>query len=90
MFYITKFTLCNCVFFCSVMCSGIKHTEWTSEQDEILIDFVRSHEILYNVQCKDYRKTQLKQSLWKEIAQILEITGNTIIQLLITIKNIYL
>lgn len=60
------------------MCSasGLKHTEWTSEQDEILIDFVKSHECLYNVQCKDYRKTQLKQNLWKEIAQILEITGN--------------
>lgn len=78
------------VFFYSVMCSGIKHTEWTSEQDEILIDFVRSHECLYNVQCKDYRKTQLKQSLWKEIAQILQITDNTIIQLLITMNNIYL
>ncbi|KAF5302420.1 hypothetical protein FQR65_LT08508 [Abscondita terminalis] len=59
-----------------IMCSGIKHTEWTSEQDEILIDFVRNHESLYNVQSKDYRKTQLKQSLWKEIAQILQITDS--------------
>lgn len=66
----------------------MKHTE--CEQDEILTDFVRSHECLYNVHCKDYRKIQLKQSLWKEIAQIPQITGNAIIQLLNTVKNIYL
>lgn len=48
---------------------------WSSEQDEILIDFVRSHESLYNVKSTDYRKTQLKQKLWHEIGAILHRTG---------------
>lgn len=49
-----------------------KNVVWTLEEDEILIDFVKNHEPLYNVKCKDYRKTQLKLNLWREIANIME------------------
>lgn len=45
---------------------------WTLEQDEILIDFGRAQECLYNIQLKNDRKTQLKQTLWKEIGGILK------------------
>lgn len=48
---------------------------WSSEDDEILIDFVRVHEILYNVKHKDYRQTQMKQKLWCEVGEILNKTG---------------
>ncbi|KAL1489832.1 hypothetical protein ABEB36_013764 [Hypothenemus hampei] len=51
------------------MCS--EQREWSSEHDELLIDFVKNHECLFNIQCKDYRKTQLKQGYWKELSKIL-------------------
>jgi hypothetical protein len=43
-------------------------TCWSSEEDELLIDFVKSHEMLYNVKSKDYGQAQLKQNLWCEIS----------------------
>lgn len=49
--------------------------DWTSEFDEVLIDFVKNHEALYNVKCNDYRKNQLKQNFWKEIGNNLKRTG---------------
>ncbi|KAF5298136.1 hypothetical protein FQA39_LY02560 [Lamprigera yunnana] len=51
---------------------------WNSEQDEILIDLVKNRELIYNVKCKEYRKGQLKQNVWREIAAILNKTGMTI------------
>lgn len=30
-----------------------RNVVWTLEEDEILIDFVKNHEPLYNVKCKD-------------------------------------
>lgn len=44
---------------------------WSSEDDEIVIDFVRNHEA--NIKSKDYRKSQLKQNWWREIGEILNI-----------------
>ncbi|GFW68973.1 uncharacterized protein TNCV_2918711 [Trichonephila clavipes] len=38
---------------------------WIPEEDEILIDFVRNHELLYNIRHPDYRKAQAKQHLWE-------------------------
>lgn len=60
---------------------------WTLEQDEMLIDFVKNHELLYNVKCKDYRKTQTKLHLWKKIANILgdNKTGMYYVYILLTI-----
>lgn len=48
---------------------------WTSEKDEILINFVRMHEEIYNIKCKGYRNTQYKQKLWCDIGVILNKTG---------------
>ncbi|XP_041972447.1 uncharacterized protein LOC121728349 [Aricia agestis] len=53
------------------MCSN-----WTSEEDKVLINFVRNHEIIYNVKSKDYRKTHLKQNLWREIGDVLDKTDS--------------
>ena len=44
-----------------------QQVSWTSEQDDILIDFVRSYEALYNIKSAEYRKIQVKQKLWHEI-----------------------
>ncbi|GFX43084.1 uncharacterized protein TNCV_2711281 [Trichonephila clavipes] len=46
-----------------------------SNKDEILIDFVRNHELLYNIRHPDYRKAQAKQHLWESIGTILEKSG---------------
>ncbi|GFX43081.1 uncharacterized protein TNCV_2711251 [Trichonephila clavipes] len=48
---------------------------WIPEEDEILIDFVRNHELLYNIRHPDYRKAQAKQHLWESIGTILEKSG---------------
>ncbi|GFW77455.1 hypothetical protein TNCV_2498481 [Trichonephila clavipes] len=45
---------------------------WTPEEDEILIDFVRNHDVLYNIRHPDYRKAQTKQHLWESIGTTLE------------------
>jgi hypothetical protein len=52
-----------------------QQNNWSSEQDEIVIDFVRNHEAFYNVKSADYRKMQLKQKLWYEVGAILHKTG---------------
>jgi hypothetical protein len=49
-------------------------TCWSSE-DELVIDFVKNHEMLYNVKSKEYRQAQLKQNLWCEIGGTLNKTG---------------
>ncbi|XP_063832100.1 uncharacterized protein LOC135081298 [Ostrinia nubilalis] len=42
---------------------------WSAQEDEILIDFVKVNEALYNTKCADYRKPHVKQNLWCEIAE---------------------
>ncbi|GFV81207.1 uncharacterized protein TNCV_4772351 [Trichonephila clavipes] len=49
---------------------------WTPEEDEILIDFVRNHDVLYNIRHPDYRKGQTKQHLWESIGTSLEKSGS--------------
>ncbi|VVC96973.1 unnamed protein product [Leptidea sinapis] len=44
---------------------------WSSKEDEQLIEFVRAHEVLYNVKNENHRKKQLKQKLWCEVGEIL-------------------
>ncbi|GFY49177.1 uncharacterized protein TNIN_285061 [Trichonephila inaurata madagascariensis] len=44
---------------------------WTPEEDEILIDFVRKHDVLY-IRHQDYRKAQTKQHLLESIETTLE------------------
>lgn len=43
---------------------------WSSENDEILIDFVRNHEVIYNIKSKEYRKSQLKQNTRREYLEM--------------------
>ncbi|GFY76657.1 hypothetical protein TNIN_443251 [Trichonephila inaurata madagascariensis] len=45
---------------------------WTPEEDEILIDFVINHDVLYNIRHQDYRTAQTKQHLWESIGTTLE------------------
>lgn len=60
--------------FCTVRCSSLENNvvkmagnvAWNCEQDEILIDFVRNNEFIYNIKCKEYRNTQRKQQVWWE------------------------
>ncbi|GFW91731.1 uncharacterized protein TNCV_4501501 [Trichonephila clavipes] len=49
---------------------------WTPEEDEILIDFVRNNDVLYNKIHPDYRKAQTKQHLWESIGTTLEKSGS--------------
>ncbi|KAL1493967.1 hypothetical protein ABEB36_009646 [Hypothenemus hampei] len=44
-----------------------ERVNWSSEDDEILIDFIRNHEGLYNIKSAEYRNMQEKQRLWHEI-----------------------
>ena len=52
---------------------------WKVEEDEILIDFVKNNESLYNVKSKEYRNTQLKQNLWSNAGTILQKSGGFIV-----------
>ncbi|XP_053621174.1 uncharacterized protein LOC128681372 [Plodia interpunctella] len=47
---------------------------WTSDEDEILIKFVRGHDILYNVRHKNYRQTNAKRKLWREVGKTINKT----------------
>ncbi|XP_045779087.1 uncharacterized protein LOC123876772 [Maniola jurtina] len=49
---------------------------WSMGDDEILINFVKIHEPIYNIKCKDYRNNQLKQKLWSNIGEILNKTDS--------------
>ncbi|GFY77122.1 uncharacterized protein TNIN_107131 [Trichonephila inaurata madagascariensis] len=49
---------------------------WTPEEEEILIDFVRNHDILYNIRHPDYRMAQIKQHLWESIGTTLDKSGS--------------
>jgi hypothetical protein len=66
-----------------------QQNNWSSEQDEIVIDFVRNHEALYNVKSADYRKMQLKQKLWYEVGTILHKTGENYL-LFYNYKEVYI
>ena len=50
----------------------VEFTMWSSEDDEILIDFVKNNEALFNVKSKNKRKTQFEQNLWKKLGTTLE------------------
>ncbi|XP_063585206.1 uncharacterized protein LOC134762592 [Penaeus indicus] len=63
---------------------------WNGEEDEILIDFVRNNEALYNVKSKEYRKTQMKQNLWSDVGNILQKSGNDCSKRWIYIRDYYI
>lgn len=43
--------------------------------DELLIEKVREHEILYNHGLQDYRDQLIRQTAWNEIGKELQISG---------------
>ncbi|CAG9772204.1 unnamed protein product [Ceutorhynchus assimilis] len=45
---------------------------WTMYQDKTLINFVSQHEALYNIKCKDFRKTHMKLILWRKLAKLIK------------------
>lgn len=54
------------------MTDGIKMKK---EQDELLIELVRSHSILYDAAHINYKNNILKHKVLEEIAQVLKIPG---------------
>lgn len=43
--------------------------------DELLIEKVRQHEVLFNVKSSSYMDQRMRQEAWEEIGQDLNITG---------------
>lgn len=52
-----------------------KKSKFTAEDKEKLIEFVKSHEILYNVKNKDFRNTEKKNRLWSQLSNTLNTDG---------------
>lgn len=48
---------------------------WNDDEDEHLIQFVKIHPCLYDIQCREYHLNDLKTDLWKEIGDILKKQG---------------
>lgn len=42
---------------------------FSAEDEEKLIEFVKSNDLIYNIQHQDYRNSTKKQRLWTEFAQ---------------------
>lgn len=53
-----------------------KQIKFTSEDEERIIEFVKSNELIYNVQHKNYRDSEMKNRLWTEFAQKIGKDGN--------------
>ncbi|GFS83793.1 uncharacterized protein NPIL_693431 [Nephila pilipes] len=60
------------------------------EEDEILINSVESHEALYNVKHRDYRKSELKQRLWNNIGATIEKSGNNCLKRWNYVRDYYI
>lgn len=46
-----------------------KKTKFSFEEEEKIINFVKHHEILYNVRNKSFRDSEAKNRLWLELAE---------------------
>ena len=53
--------------------------KFTEEDEETLIDFVKSNEVFYNVHHKHYRNTEAKSRLWLKLAQKINKDGTFIL-----------
>lgn len=51
-----------------------KH-KFTNAEEEKLIQFIRSHEFIYNVQHECYTNRKLKQTTWSKLAKNLKREG---------------
>lgn len=52
-----------------------KRNKFTAEDEEKIIDFVKSNEIIYNVKHKKFRDTESKNRLWLTLANDLGMEG---------------
>lgn len=57
------------------MSKKAKKIKFSFEEEELLIDFVKSHEVLYNVKHKAFRDTEAKNRLWMKFAEQLDKDG---------------
>lgn len=53
-----------------------ENKKFTIEEEELLINFVKKNELIYNVQHKLYRSSELKNRLWNIFALSINKTGN--------------
>lgn len=53
-----------------------KKSKFSRADEEKLIDFVKSHEILFNVKHKEFRNTEKKNRLWLELSTDLGTDGS--------------
>lgn len=52
-----------------------KKTKFTLEEEEKIIDFVKSNDILFNVKHKQFRDGEKKNRLWLQLAKELSSDG---------------
>lgn len=50
-------------------------TKFMLEDEEKIIDFVKSNEILYNVKHNKFRDSEAKNRLWLKLAESMELDG---------------
>lgn len=46
-----------------------KKAKFSDEEEEQIIDFVKNHDILYNVRGKSFRDSEAKNRLWLQLGQ---------------------
>lgn len=46
------------------------------EQEEQIIEFVKSNEVIYNVKHKQFRDSEMKNRLWLKLSQEMNLEGN--------------
>lgn len=61
------------------MAKRVNKTAFDLQDEEKLIEFVKSNELIYNVQHPMYRNSSMKQRLWNEFASSIEKDGEFII-----------
>lgn len=56
-----------------------KKIKFTLEEEEKIIDYVKSNEILYNVRHKSFRDSEAKNRLWLHLANEMNIDGEYLV-----------
>lgn len=52
-----------------------KRSKFSNEDEEKIIEFVKSNEILYNVRHKKFRDTEAKNRLWLQLSKDMNVDG---------------
>lgn len=64
------------------MSKNKEKVKFTDEEEEKIIDFVKSHEILYNAKHKNFRDSEAKNRLWQRLGTELNQNGMYLCKLL--------